>query len=57
MYVHPKTGPGGSENITDEAKKHFYKKVTTCLVTDEGLYELNPAADRQKLLFTAKKKS
>jgi hypothetical protein len=27
MFVHPKTGALGSENITDESKAYLYKKV------------------------------
>ena len=56
MYIHPKRGPEGSENITDEAKKAFYKKVLTCIKSDDGLYHVVPDATRSKLLFPVKKK-
>ena len=56
MYVHPKTGPAGSENITDEAKKAFYKKVLACIKADNGLYHVAADATGRKLLFSVKKK-
>ena len=57
MYIHPKTGPDGSENITDEAKKTFYKKVVACIKADEGLYEVKADSSGKKILFSAKSKS
>ena len=57
MYIHPKTGPDGSENITDEAKKAFYKKVVACIKADEGLYEVKADNSGKKILFSAKAKS
>lgn len=29
MFVHPKTGPIGANNITDESKAYLYKKILT----------------------------
>lgn len=57
MYVHPKKGPDGSENITDEAKKSFYKKVVACIKADEGLYEVKPNSSRKKIEFSIKAKN
>jgi hypothetical protein len=57
MYIHPKTGAEGSENITEEARKGFYKKILACIKTDEGLYDVKPDADGKKLLFSVKAKS
>ena len=31
MFVHPKTGAHGSDNITDESKAYLYKKVLECI--------------------------
>ncbi|MCA1751476.1 MAG: hypothetical protein ABR572_12755 [Cryomorphaceae bacterium] len=31
MFVHPKTGPHGADNITDESKAYLYKKVLHCI--------------------------
>lgn len=33
MYLHPKTGSLGYENITDESKALLYKKVLACIKT------------------------
>lgn len=33
MYLHPKTGTLGYENITDESKALLYKKVLECIKT------------------------
>lgn len=32
MFVHPKTGSEGFENITDESKALLYKKVLECIL-------------------------
>lgn len=34
MYLHPKTGTLGYENITDESKALPYKKVLECIKTN-----------------------
>lgn len=34
MYLHPKTGTLGYENITDESKALLYKKVLECIKTN-----------------------
>ena len=39
MFVHPKTGSDGSENITDESKAFLYKKVLKCIKSND-LYHL-----------------
>ena len=46
MFFHPKAGPAGAENITDESKSLWYKKVLSCIQTND-LYEqsLNEAQD------------
>jgi len=49
MFVHPKTGPEGSENITDEAKAEFYKIVLSSIQSQE-LYEVD--TNNQTLTFT-----
>ena len=40
MFVHPKTGSLGYENITDDSKAYLYKKVLECIKTKEYLYPL-----------------
>lgn len=57
LYIHPKTGPDGGENITDEAKKTFYKKIVACIKADEGLYEVKADSSGKKILFSTKAKS
>ncbi len=39
MFVHPKTGSLGSENITDESKALLYKEVYECIIKNQ-LYAL-----------------
>lgn len=39
MHVHPKTGSYGYDNISNDDKALYYKKILQCIQTDE-LYEL-----------------
>ncbi len=39
MFLHPKTGSLGYENITDASKALLYKKVLECIKTN-NLYEV-----------------
>ena len=48
MFVHPKTGSEGFENITDESKALLYKKVLDCVSTN-NLYEI--VLEKEKLVF------
>ncbi len=48
MFLHPKTGSLGYENITDESKALLYKKVLECIKTN-NLYEV--AIENSKLNF------
>lgn len=48
MFVHPKTGSAGFENITDESKALLYKKVLDCISANE-LYEI--VIENDKLVF------
>lgn len=50
MFIHPKTGPKGSENITDESKAYLYKKVLECIKSDD-LYTLTLNEAKNKLNF------
>ena len=44
MFVHPKTGSMGSENINDESKAYLYKKVLNCIqINDLFKIEIDPA--------------
>jgi hypothetical protein len=40
MFVHPKTGNMGAENITDESKAYLYKKILDCIKNKE-LYKMS----------------
>jgi len=50
MFVHPKTGSEGSENITDESKAFLYKKVLNCIKVND-LYHLTLNFNKDKLIF------
>jgi hypothetical protein len=50
MFVHPKFGSQGSDNITDESKAFLYKKVLKCILSGE-LYELSLNNDGRKIIF------
>lgn len=53
MFVHPKKGTHGSDNITDESKAHLYKKVLDCIQSGE-LYKLKLSKTKKEILFTKK---
>jgi hypothetical protein len=48
MFLHPKTGSLGYENITDESKAYLYKKVLECIKTND-LYEVT--VENKKIVF------
>ncbi len=48
MFLHPKTGSLGYENITDDSKALLYKKVLESINT-KNLYEV--VVDKNKLVF------
>ncbi len=50
MFIHPKTGTLGSENITDESKANLYKKVVECIKNDH-LYELTLDTKINTIIF------
>lgn len=50
MFVHPKTGSQGSDNITDESKAYLYKKVLEC-IQSEDLYELSLDESKKSIQF------
>jgi len=50
MFVHPKTGSLGVENITDESKAYLYKKVLECIKNEE-LYTLLLDGERKNIVF------
>ncbi len=39
MFVHPKTGSLGAENINDESKAYLYKKILNCIKSGD-LYKV-----------------
>ena len=48
MFLHPKTGFLGYENITDDSKALLYKKVLECIKT-KNLYQVS--VEKNKLAF------
>lgn len=44
LFVHPKTGPDGADNITDDSKKKLYKAILECIKSND-LYEVNVKGD------------
>ena len=50
MFVHPKTGSKGTENMTDETKAYLYKKVLDC-IKSEDLYKLTLDETQTKVNF------
>ena len=53
MFVHPKTGPMGTINITDESKAYLYKKILGCIKTND-LYKIENL--NKKIIFRKVKK-
>lgn len=53
MFVHPKTGSLGYDNITDESKAALYKKVLTCIEVND-LYKVTLDVKGEKLIFIKK---
>lgn len=49
MFLHPKTGSLGFDNITDESKSLLYKKVLDSITTN-NLYIVSK--EENKLIFT-----
>ena len=54
MFVHPKTGPSGSDNITDESKALIYKEVLAAIKSND-LFELTLSEDGCRIEFTKAK--
>lgn len=50
MFIHPKTGSQGSENITDESKAYLYKKVLEC-IKSKDFYKLSLNGTKKKIQF------
>jgi len=50
MFIHPKTGPDGAENITDESKSALYKKVLASIKTND-LYKVALNKTQDSILF------
>ncbi len=53
MFVHPKTGSLGADNITDESKALLYKRVLECIQTND-LFYVTVNAETNTLVFTKK---
>lgn len=51
MFVHPKTGPNASENITDDSKAYLYKKILNCIKIND-LYRVELSESKTELIFT-----
>jgi hypothetical protein len=52
MFVHPKTGSLGAENISDESKAYLYKKVLACIQSN-NLYKVELNSEK-RLVFNKK---
>lgn len=50
MFVHPKTGPFGASNITDESKALLYKKVLQA-IEEKTLYKLTLNQTQTEIIF------
>lgn len=50
MFIHPKTGPDGAENITDESKSALYKKVLASIKSND-LYRVALNKTQDSILF------
>jgi hypothetical protein len=50
MFVHPKTGSLGYENITDDSKAYLYKKILECIKNKE-LLELTLNLEKTNIIF------
>lgn len=50
MFVHPKTGSLGYDNITDASKAALYKKTLTCIKSN-NLYKVELNDKEERLVF------
>ena len=50
MFVHPKSGTYGADNITDESKSSLYKEVLEAIKT-KNLLSLTLSQDGNKIVF------
>lgn len=50
MFIHPKTGPNGSDNTTEVARKLFYKEVLDAIQSDD-LYKVSLDKEKMCLLY------
>jgi hypothetical protein len=50
MFVHPKTGVYGADNITDESKAQLYKRVLD-RIEQRDLYRLSVDSNNKYLVF------
>lgn len=50
MFIHPKTGSRGSDNITDKSKAYLYKKVLECIQSGD-LYKLSLSESKKNIHF------
>lgn len=51
MFIHPKTGSLGADNISDKMKSELYSKVTNCIKINEDLYTISLNNDGDGLIF------
>lgn len=54
MFVHPKRGPDGAENIKNESKVYLLKKVHDCIKAEELYIALDTS--KSKIVFKKKDK-
>src|SRR3989304_5483232 len=50
MFVHPKTGSMGAENIKNDSKVYLYKKILKCIKNDD-LFSLELSENNTNIIF------
>lgn len=51
-YVHPKTGPDGSDNITNAFKKELHTTILNDRNNLESLFEIEKCSEYKTILFS-----
>lgn len=51
MFIHPKTGSMGMDNLSNETIRTLYRKVYDCIKSND-LYLVKPSPDKKRLIFT-----
>lgn len=51
MFIHPKTGSVGMDNLSKKTINDLYRKVYDCIKSND-LYLVEPSSDKKRLIFT-----